>query len=199
MTFEAALREELERLAVDASPAQFERLCRHYDLLQRWNERMSLTAIRGPAEIARRHFGESVFLHGALPAAGAFVDVGSGAGFPGLPLAAFRPESAVTLVESRGRKAAFLLEASRGLANVEVARCRIADWEGRADWALLRGVAPDSVLPDLAERVERVAILGTDAPAEGVFGQWQGRAVPGSRRGRLWTGVLSQAGARCFT
>ncbi len=188
MTFEAALREALEELEIAPTPGQTAALLRHYRLLQRWNARMNLSAIREPVAIARRHFGEAAFLHRALPAAPSFADIGSGAGFPGLPLAILRPEATMVLVEARGRKAAFLREACRGLANTAVAHCRAADWDGRADWAVVRAVAPRDVLPQIAGRVERVAILGTDRPPDGVFGQWQSRAVPGSGRSRLWTG-----------
>ncbi len=199
MSFEAALRETLEQLEIATTPAQFSGLCRHFDLLQRWNVHMNLSAIREPLAIARRHFGESAFLHSALPAAASFVDIGSGAGFPGLPLATLRPETTVVLVESRRRKAAFLREASRDLTNVAVAHCRAADWHGHAEWAVLRAVAPGRVLPDLAGCVERVAILGTEQPAAGVFGQWESQPVPGSARGRLWTGIREEGVADCST
>ena len=187
-TFERALREALGELGVAASDGQLDQLCGHFALLQRWNRRMNLTGITDPAEIARRHFGESAFLHRELPALEALVDVGSGAGFPGLPVAILRPDASVTLVESRWRKAAFLREASRDATNVTVAGCRIADWPGRADWALVRAVAPERVLPDLEGRVSRVAILGTERPSGGRFGCWRDRAAPWGTARRLWTG-----------
>ena len=198
MTFEPALRDALELAGVQASASQIDDFRRHFELLTRWNARMNLTAIRKPAEVARRHFGESAFLHRALPEAASFVDVGSGAGFPGLPLATLRPEARVTLLESKGRKAAFLREASRGIPNACVAHCRLRDWRGRAEWAVLRAVAPASVLEDLPERVERVAILGTDRPPDGAFRDWKGRAMRPSRSGRLWTAARRER-SRCFT
>lgn len=187
-TFERALLEALGEIGVILSGDQLDRLCGHFALLQRWNSRMNLTGITDPAVVARRHFGESAFLHKELPSAGTLVDVGSGAGFPGLPVAILRPETSVTLVESKRRKAAFLREAARNARNVTVAGCRIADWAGTADWALVRAVAPSRILPDLEGRVSRVAILGTDRPAGGPFGRWQQRAVPWSTARRLWTG-----------
>ncbi len=191
MTFEAALLAALDQAGVQATPAQFQCFCRHFELLQRWNARINLTGIRQPAEIARRHFGESAFLHRALPAASSFVDIGSGAGFPGLPLATLRPGASVVLLESKRRKAAFLREASMGMANVTVAHCRVADWQGTADWAVLRAVAADRVLPDLSERVAAVAILGTERPPEGPFRGWKSQPVPGSKRGRLWVSIAA--------
>lgn len=188
-SFEDALREALEELGLAPSREQVEQLCRHFALLQHWNRRMNLTGIGDPAEIARRHFGESAFVHAQLPAAKTLVDVGSGAGFPGLPVAVLRPATSVVLVESKRRKAAFLREASRGNGNVTVACCRIADWPGTADWALVRAVAAARVLPDLEGRVTRVAVLGTQRPSGGgPFRRWQSQAVPWSNARRLWTG-----------
>jgi 16S rRNA (guanine527-N7)-methyltransferase len=85
-------------------------------LILRWNARMNLTAIRTPNEILSRHFVESIACAQALPAGIAtLLDFGSGAGFPGIPIALCRPEIRVTLAESQNKKAAFLQEVVRGL------------------------------------------------------------------------------------
>jgi 16S rRNA (guanine527-N7)-methyltransferase len=85
-------------------------------LILRWNGRINLTAIRDEEGILKRHFVESIACARALPAGIAtLLDVGSGAGFPGIPIALCRPEIAVTLAESQGKKAAFLQEAVRVL------------------------------------------------------------------------------------
>lgn len=189
MTFEDALREVLDDLAVETSASQIDILCGHFRRLQRWNQRINLTRISDPAEAARRHYGESVFLHRELPAAVSFVDVGSGAGFPGLPFAAFRPSSSVTLVESTRKKAAFLREASRDLPNIRVRDCRIGEWTGTAEWALLRAVNPVGVLGDLVGRTGRIAVLGTDRPPDGAFTDWECRPTPWSHQRRLWLGA----------
>lgn len=189
MTFRRALETALSELGVQASEPQLVALCRHFDLLAAWNRRINLTSVSTPREAAFRHFGESAFLHRELPQTASAVDVGSGGGFPGLPFAALRPETHVTLVESRLRKAAFLREASRGWPNVTVAHCRIGSWQGRAEWALLRAVAPQSVLPDLAGRADRIALLGTEVPRDRTFRGWTSRRTPWSRRRRLWLGT----------
>lgn len=88
----------------------------YLDLLLKWNARTNLTAIRDPEEIVRRHFGESLFAARHLsPQTATLLDFGSGAGFPGLPIALYRPEIAVTLAESQNKKATFLREAIRTL------------------------------------------------------------------------------------
>jgi 16S rRNA (guanine527-N7)-methyltransferase len=88
----------------------------YLSLLLRWNARVNLTAIRDEEGILRRHFVESIACARALTGGIAtLLDFGSGAGFPGIPIALCRPEIAVTLAESQGKKAAFLREAVRVL------------------------------------------------------------------------------------
>ena len=187
MTFAKSLEEVLGELGVKADAGQLASLCEHFDLLQRWNRQINLTALSDPREAARRHFGEAAFLHRELPPMASAVDVGSGGGFPGLPFAVFRPATAVSLVDSKRKKASFLRMMARSHPNVSVCCCRIEDWGGRADWALVRAVAPASVLPALADRAAAVAVLGTDRPAGGPFGPWQGHQMPWSDRRKLWT------------
>ncbi len=102
----------------------------YLDLLVRWNGRTNLTAIRSPEEIVRRHFGESLFAgtHLGEPLPETLLDLGSGAGFPGLPIAILHPQIKVMLAESQNKKASFLREVVRtlSLGNVEV-------WAGRAE------------------------------------------------------------------
>jgi 16S rRNA (guanine527-N7)-methyltransferase len=88
----------------------------YLSLLLRWNARVNLTAIRDEEGIVARHFVESIACARSLPTGNAtLLDFGSGAGFPGIPIALCRQEIAVTLAESQGKKAAFLSEAVRVL------------------------------------------------------------------------------------
>jgi 16S rRNA (guanine527-N7)-methyltransferase len=88
----------------------------YLSLILRWNARVNLTAIRDEDGILNRHFVESIVCARALPSGiTTLLDFGSGAGFPGIPIALCRPEMAVTLAESQGKKAAFLHEAVRVL------------------------------------------------------------------------------------
>lgn len=102
-------------------------------LLVRWNERVALTAVRDPKEILRFHFGESMY--GATIGKienGRLADVGSGAGFPGIPLSLIRPKLEVGLIEPNLKKSVFLSEVKRelGLDNVEVLRGRMEAYAG---------------------------------------------------------------------
>ena len=115
--------------------------------LTRWNERLNLTRIVGLLESVRFHYCESLFLARFLPAGPQkIVDIGSGAGFPGIPVAIFRPECEITLVESHQRKSVFLREVSRDLKNVIVVPKRAEDVSGTFDWVVSRAVAPSDVL-----------------------------------------------------
>ena len=133
-------------------------LDRYARLLLDWNERASLTAVVDPQGVAIRHFADSLSV--ALlwqPTVGVkVVDVGAGAGLPGLVLKIVWPEIALTLVEATGKKAAFLYEVARQLdlggVSVVAARAEEAahrpDLRERFDLALARAVAP---LPALFE------------------------------------------------
>src|SRR5262245_43642475 len=100
---------------------QIDSLRWYYDLLLRWNRVLNLTPITDGREAVQRHYCESLFVGTVLPPTELrIVDIGSGAGFPGFPLAVLRPDCSITLVESHQRKAVFLREASRGATNLRV-------------------------------------------------------------------------------
>jgi 16S rRNA (guanine527-N7)-methyltransferase len=117
----------------------------YIDLLLKWNARINLTAIRDPNEIVQRHFGESLFaakylLEQKRPQTA--IDLGSGAGFPGVPFAMLAPDIQVTLIESQQKKATFLRELVRvlELKNVKVFNDRAGNYSGTADLVMLRAV-----------------------------------------------------------
>lgn len=118
---------------------QFEAYC---SLILRWNFRVNLTAIRDEDGILSRHFVESICCARALPAGiGSLLDFGSGAGLPGIPIALCRPEIAVTLAESNGKKAAFLNEAVRVLGVAAIVHSGRAETLGpEFDCVTLRAV-----------------------------------------------------------
>lgn len=105
--------------------------------LEKWNAAYSLTAIRDPGEMVTRHLLDSLVL---VPhVRGPLLDVGSGAGLPGIPLAIARPELAVTVLDSNGKKARFLRHAVRALklANVTVVESRVEDYRPEAPFAVV--------------------------------------------------------------
>jgi 16S rRNA (guanine527-N7)-methyltransferase len=122
---------------------QLDRLERHYQLLQRWNRKINLTRISNLEDIVRLHYCESLYLGLRLPPGPLRVaDVGSGAGFPGIPVSVLRPDLEVTLIESDQRKAAFLRESS----NLRVLSIRAENCPESFDWIISRAVAPKFIL-----------------------------------------------------
>jgi 16S rRNA (guanine527-N7)-methyltransferase len=127
---ESQIEEALKPFLSPVPPELLQQLSAYLDLLAKWNARTNLTAVRDPDEMVRRHFGESLFAgqHLGDPLPDTLLDLGSGAGFPGIPIALLHPSITVTLAESQNKKATFLREVVRtlGLKNVEV-------WGGRAE------------------------------------------------------------------
>jgi 16S rRNA (guanine527-N7)-methyltransferase len=111
-------------------------------LLLRWNARTNLTAIRDEEGILSRHFVESIACARALPSGVVtLLDFGSGAGFPGIPIALCRPEITVTLAESQSKKAAFLREVARTLdLSTKIHSARAETLTRKFDCVILRAV-----------------------------------------------------------
>lgn len=123
----------------------------YVSLLLRWNERIALTAVTDPTQILRFHFGESIYAATrGFVEKGRLADVGSGAGFPGIPLSLVCPALQVTLIEPNLKKCVFLGEVKRKLAldNVEISRGRMEDYLGsELDIVTYRAVGrPESLL-----------------------------------------------------
>ena len=111
------IRRALQGFQVRADDQQVALIQRYMAILMRWNDKLNLTAIRDPLEILNRHFCESMFAGTAIPidSGGRLADIGTGAGFPGIPLKILRPELELFLVESNIKKGTFLAEVLRDL------------------------------------------------------------------------------------
>jgi len=161
-----ALDLELSRLGLDLTPEQRSAFERHLDLLEDWNERAGLTAIRDRDEVTRRLFGESLALLLSLRADGVLeaghaarvADIGPGGGFPSVPMRIVDPSLQFVLIESQRRRCEFLeaLVTELELDGVEVVNAR-AEEAGRAealrgsfDLVVARAVAPLAVLVEYA-------------------------------------------------
>ena len=188
----AASEVTLPRLAL-------EQLSTYLELLLRWNRRINLTGLRDPRLIVRRLFGESLYVANVVELKGWLVDVGSGAGFPGLALKLAVPELRVTLVESHHRKGAFLKEVIREclFTTTEVVTERFEVWSERLSAAgaviittravsvsdrLLRSMAdivqPDGIAAFLTS--EEIAQQLRQRKEHFLWGRMVG--IPGSRR-----------------
>ena len=145
------------------SPVQLDQLEAHYQLMLQWNKTINLTRIERVDEAVDRHYAESLFLGVNLPPGTLRIsDVGSGAGFPGMPIAILRPEVSVSLIESHQRKAVFLKEATRGLPNVRVISKRAEEVEEAFDWVVSRAVSWQDLR--WLELAPKMALIGTAAP-----------------------------------
>ncbi len=143
------------------SVEQVSQLYTHYELLERWNVKMNLTSVEPGVELVVRHYCESLLLGVNLPVDGSasIADVGSGAGFPGVPVAVLHPECRVALIESVQRKAVFLREATRHLANIEVIARRAEDLDRGFDWVISRAVNPGELLRNIPRLGPNVGLL----------------------------------------
>jgi 16S rRNA (guanine527-N7)-methyltransferase len=140
----------------------------YIDLLLKWNARINLTAVRSPEEIVARHFGESFFAAEILRSQAAVQrgsDLGSGAGFPGIPIAMSMPDASFVLIESQQKKATFLKEVifALGLRNITVFAGRAEDYPEQVDLVTMRAVERfEKALPiaaQLAEPGGRIAMM----------------------------------------
>jgi 16S rRNA (guanine527-N7)-methyltransferase len=178
----------------------------YINLLLKWNARINLTAIREPGEIVQRHFGESLFvakylLDQKIPQTA--IDVGSGAGFPGVPFAMLATEVQVTLIESQQKKATFLKELvhALGLKNVQVFSDRAENYPNTADLVMLRAVEKFEQALPMAVRLTkaggRVALMigsGQVESAKRLVAElsWDNRVeVPCSLSRELLVGIKS--------
>jgi 16S rRNA (guanine527-N7)-methyltransferase len=144
---------------------QLDRLEQHHNLLLHWNRHLNLTRIVDISESVRFHYCESLYLGLRLPSGPLRVaDVGSGAGFPGIPIAILRPELQVTLIESHQRKSVFLREAVRDLPNARVLSVRAKEVVERFDWTISRAVSPNDVLATRLAPAYALLVSARDAP-----------------------------------
>lgn len=164
----------------------------HYQLLVRWNRVLNLTSVRSLEETVERHYCESLFLGVHLPPGSLRIaDIGSGAGFPGIPVAVLRPDCSVTLIEAHARKAVFLRESSRTLRNVRVIARRADEVEETFDIAISRAVSYADLRVILKKIGRRADLLtGGEAPPDEVGFDWQEPIpLPGGRQRFLRIGV----------
>jgi len=158
---EPRLRELLKPFRPGLSSAEASQVRLYLELLLRWNQKINLTAIHDPETCVTRHFGESLFLATQADLRGNLLDIGSGAGFPGLALRIAFPDLAVTLLEPVAKKRAFLKEAARvcEFSNIAVRPDRLEEFAPTApnifDTATSRAVGKLDRLVPLAGRCLR--------------------------------------------
>ncbi len=159
MTFAASLAASAAESGLFLTQAQQDAFSRYNELLLAWNEKINLTTITDPQEVAVKHVIDSLSCYDKayFPPAAAVIDVGTGAGFPGLPLKIFRPEIRLTLLDSLNKRLNFLSEVVErlGLTGVDIVHARaedagrMNDRRDRYHVATSRAVARLNVLAEL--------------------------------------------------
>ncbi len=150
------MKELLKSRCPMLNDAQIDRMAVYWDMLLDWNARVNLTAITGAEEAADKHFADSLSALPYIPVGARAIDVGTGAGFPGIPLLIARPDIRLTLLDGLNKRVKFLeavctelhLEALCLHARAEDA-ARDAEHRGRYDVALSRALAPLPVVLEL--------------------------------------------------
>jgi 16S rRNA (guanine527-N7)-methyltransferase len=165
------IRRALGEFQITVDGDQILLIQRYMQILRQWNEKLNLTAIRDPLEILYRHFCESMHAAVAVPLqSGRLADIGSGAGFPGIPLKIIRPELELFLVDSNIKKGTFLAEVVRDLELVN-ARVLISRYE------------------ELSEELAPLDYVCSRAVGEfGPFLDWAASEQLSARRTLLWVG-----------
>jgi 16S rRNA (guanine(527)-N(7))-methyltransferase RsmG len=145
----------------------------HYNLMLRWNPRINLTAITEPEEVVTRHYGESLMVAQAIPAgAWKIVDAGSGAGFPGVPLAVVHPECSVTMLEIDIRKGVFIKETTIDVPNAKVRNERLSAYEPGCDWLVSRALHRQELIPYANTHRCSVALLVSEDQLGDIHKDW---------------------------
>lgn len=181
MSQASLLAEGISALGLSLSPAQHEKLLAYVALLHRWNAAYNLTAVRTPEEMIVRHLLDSLAVAPWVEPT-ALLDVGTGAGLPGIPLAIAHPGLQVTMLDSNGKKTRFVKQAilELGLPNATVVQTRVEQYRSAFPQVTLRAFAS---LPDiialasgcLAPGGRILALKGalTDVEMAGVPPGWQ--------------------------
>jgi len=200
----AVIERALREFQLPATEEQVLQIQQYMRILLIWNEKVNLTAIRKPLEILYRHFCESMYAAEAIPVKnGRLADIGSGGGFPGLPLKIMRPDLQVFLVESNIKKVTFIAEVIRelGLSGAQVLGGRyqelaeevapldyvcsraLGEFPGFLEWARSEQIAAKQVILWIGAR---------DLPEIQKIGTWEWRepiVVPHSLRRLLLVGT----------
>ncbi|MCS5587942.1 MAG: 16S rRNA (guanine(527)-N(7))-methyltransferase RsmG [Porticoccaceae bacterium] len=154
-------QQELERgihsLGVPYRAEQIDQLLAYLAMLERWNKAFNLTAIRDPIQMIRLHFLDSAAVHQYIQGATRIIDVGTGPGLPGIPLAILNPQINFTLLDSNGKKTRFLFQAisELGLPNVQEINQRVEKYQPDAQFDIVVSRAFSSI-SDMLKQCEHL-------------------------------------------
>ena len=170
MTIEARLAEGLAAMGIALDATAQAKLVAYLRLIEKWNKVHNLTAVREPGQMVVLHLLDSLSVLPHVAGAKTLLDVGTGAGLPGIPLAIARPDLAVTLLDSSHKKATFLRQAKAELAlpNVQVACERVEKWHPAAPFDIVVSRAFSELADFVLQAKHLVAPGGTLLAMKGV-------------------------------
>jgi 16S rRNA (guanine527-N7)-methyltransferase len=170
MSIEQSIIDGSEQLGIPLSSGAVEQLTAYLALLERWNRAWNLTAVREPEAMVIRHILDSLSIRPWIEGP-RVLDVGSGAGLPGIPLAIACPESRFCLLDSNGKRTRFLIQASAELrlANIDVVRSRVEDYQPAVLFNTVVSRAFSTVADLLADAGRLCAPEGRLLAMKGVF------------------------------
>ena len=187
MISQAAFAQLMQQIALPAAAEQYDRFALYCAQLQEWNQRMNLTAITDDEGVAEKHFADSLLplTMAELPQGAALVDVGSGAGFPSLPMALVRPDLRVTFLDSLQKRLTFLEQLTAKLrVNAAALHARAEDagqdklYREQFDVATARAVANLNALAEYCLPLVRVG--GQFLALKGAAGEEELAAAAGA-------------------
>lgn len=159
---EHALNRGLAELGLSCTADQAAKLLSYIDLLEKWNKVYNLTAISGRNRMLAYHILDSLSVAPFIPERSTCLDVGSGAGLPGIPLAILLPETSWVLLDSNGKKTRFMQQviATCGLSNVKVVQSRVEDYHAGSHFDVIVSRAYASIA-DFTRSVDHLWEAGT--------------------------------------
>jgi 16S rRNA (guanine527-N7)-methyltransferase len=184
MSLDTAIHTGLSAMGLAADEGQRQRMAKHLELIAKWNRVHNLTAVRETDQMVPVHLLDSLSLAPHVGPAKTVLDVGSGPGFPGIPLAIARPDLKVTLLDSSNKKCAFLEQARAelGLDNVHVACERVEQWRPGGGFDLVVSRAFAELADFVSQAGHLVAPGGRMLAMKGVYPFEEIARVPASHR-----------------
>ena len=159
--FEKCFRKYLEKIEIDINDKQIEKFYKYMNLLLEWNKKINLTAITDYNEIILKHFVDSLTINKYIGKNNYIVDVGTGAGFPGVPLSIMNPTLKITLVDSLNKRLIFLQEVVKelNLKNIEIVHARAEEFGQNKNYREKFDIATSRAVANLATLSEYLVPL----------------------------------------
>ena len=155
------IQENSKVLGFNFSVEQLEKFYKYMNLLIEWNEKMNLTAITEPNDIILKHFIDSITINKYIENNAKVVDVGTGAGFPGIPLSIIRPDLQITLVDSLNKRLMFLQEIKKELElkNIDIVHARAEEFGQNKNYRETFDIATSRAVANLSTLSEYLVPL----------------------------------------